>query len=147
MTRVSPRKARRFFKAKRIFTMGPVQLASLIRRHDDINIIDMRTYHDYAVGHVLGARNLPRERWHTYAGLSKDKVNIIYCYSEACRMAADGASDFAAHGYPVIELEGGFESWLFYNLPVDSLHKKPVPAAKAASQIQDEKRIPHKVGA
>lgn len=44
----------------------------------------------------------------------------MYCYSEVCHLAAAAARDFAEHGYPVMELEGGFEEWHRNNLSIES---------------------------
>ena len=116
----SPRKARRFFEAKMEFTTGPVELSEMIKRSENINIIDVRAYEDYAKGHISAAVNLPKQRWGTHTGLSKEKVNVIYCYSEVCHLAAAAAREFAEDGYPVMELEGGFEGWQQHNLPIES---------------------------
>lgn len=35
-------------------------------------------------GHIPGAINLPRDRWHTLDGLRKDQTNVLYCYSQVC---------------------------------------------------------------
>ncbi len=129
-TLVSPRKAKKFFRAKREFTIGPVELNHMIRRHEDINIVDMRTSGDYADAHIPGATNLPRSKWSTCAHLERKKLNIVYCYSEVCRMAAVAESDFAAHGYPIVQLDGGFEAWQFYGLPTESLRRPVAPAKK-----------------
>ncbi len=119
MASISPRKAKKFFKAKIKFTLGPMELNDMLRRNADICVIDMRTPKDYANGHIRRAVNLPKKDWKSCSGLCKDKVNIIYCYSEACKIAAAAASDFSAKGYRVVELQGGFEAWRFYDLPVE----------------------------
>ena len=116
----SPKKARKFFEAKMEFTTGPTELNEMIKRNENINIIDVRAYEDYAKGHVPAAVNLPKQRWSTHTGLSKEKTNIIYCYSEVCHLAAAAAKEFAEDGYPVMELEGGFEAWQHYNLSIES---------------------------
>ena len=54
------------------------------------------------------------------SSLSRDSVNIVYCYSEVCHLAAQAAGVFAEHGYSVMELEGGFEAWQHYELPIES---------------------------
>ncbi|MCK4960550.1 MAG: rhodanese-like domain-containing protein [Planctomycetes bacterium] len=132
-TLVSPRKAKKFFRAKREFTIGPVELNCMIRRREDINIVDMRTSGDYAAAHIPGATNLPRSKWPTCAHLERKKLNVVYCYSEVCRMAAVAESDFAAHGYPIVQLDGGFEAWQFYGLPIESL-RRPVAQARKIQQ-------------
>jgi len=120
MIAASPRKAAKFFSAKMNFTTGPVELKNMIERGEDISIVDVRAPEDYATGHIPGAVNCPKGKWDTFAGLARDKVNIIYCYSEACHLAASAAMRFAEHGYPVMELEGGFETWKQNQFPVES---------------------------
>jgi len=91
----------------------------MLENHEDVNIIDVRHEQDFRQGYIPGAVNLPREKWNTLQGLSKDKINIVYCYSETCHLAASAALDFAAHGYRVMELEGGFDTWKQCNFPVE----------------------------
>ena len=123
MLLISPKKARKFFDAKMEFTTGPIELNEMIKNHENINIVDVRKPDDYKEGHIPGAVSLSKERWSTHTGLSKDKVNIVYCYSQVCHLAANAAREFAGNGYPVMELEGGFERWNDHNLPVESLTK------------------------
>jgi len=118
MTLVSPKKAKKYFEAVLNFTTGPAELNEMITRGDNINIIDVRKTKDYETGHIPSAANLPEPQWNTFAGLTTDRVNIIYCYSEVCHLAASAAKYFAEYGFPVMVLEGGFEEWKAYNLPV-----------------------------
>ena len=74
-------------------------------------IIDVRESKDFKKGHVPGAINLPQEKWGTLAGLRRDTMNIIYCYSQTCHLGAHAAMQFAAKGFSVMEMDGGFESW------------------------------------
>ena len=120
MFTISPRKAKKFFEAKLEFTTGPMELNSMLKNHEEINLIDVRRPEDYQQGHIPYAINLPREKWDNYVALSKDKTNVVYCYSEACHLAATAACRFAEHGYAVMELEGGFETWQHYNLPIET---------------------------
>ena len=113
MTLVSTKRALEFFEAKMEFTTGPVELKGMMERDENINIIDVRLPEDYAKGHIPGAINLPKDNWDIFSGLSRDRTNIIYCYSQVCHLAAAAARYFAEHDYPVMELEGGFEEWEF----------------------------------
>ncbi|MHC4543721.1 MAG: rhodanese-like domain-containing protein [Planctomycetota bacterium] len=45
---------------------------------------------------------------------------MIYCYSGVCHMAASAALHFAGYGYPVMELDGGFEEWKKHEFPIVS---------------------------
>jgi len=119
MTVTSAQKAVEFFEAKLNFTTGPVELNELIKSDENISIIDVRKSEDYEKGHIPGAINLPKERWTTFSGLSKDRVNIVYCYTHVCHLAARAAKYFAEHDFPVMELEGGFEEWQRHTLPIE----------------------------
>ena len=104
-------KAKRFFADKMAFTTGPVEISHQIANREMIAIIDVRESKDFKKGHVPGAISLPREKWSTLAGLRRDAMNIVYCYAQNCHLGANAAMQFAAKGYSVMEMDGGFESW------------------------------------
>jgi len=107
-----PEKARQYFKSRIEFTTGPVELHHMLEnQNENINIVDVRAADDYAKGHIPGAINLPRDKWPTFDGLQKQKLNILYCYTQTCHLAATAAVEFAAHGFPVMEMQGGFDAW------------------------------------
>lgn len=115
-----PARAKDYFIAKMSFTTGPIELERMIKeQHEEINVIDVRAEEDYREGHIPGALNLPREKWITLEGLSKDKTNILYCYSHVCHLAAAAAVEFASKGFPVMEMDGGFTAWKEYELDVE----------------------------
>ncbi len=120
MTLVDTNEAVEYFQAKMEFTTGPFELKSLIDSGENINIIDVRLYEDYVSGHIPCSINLPRDKWDTFEGLSHEDNNIVYCYSGVCHLAAAAALFFAERRYSVIELEGGFEEWKKYDLPVET---------------------------
>ena len=112
------------FKTKLALTTGPIELKDLIESGTDIKIIDVRLIDDFNKEHIPGAVNLPKEKWHTLEGLDIDKVNIVYCYSSVCQLAASACLEFAKRDFRVIELDGGFDTWKLYKLPLES--KVPV---------------------
>ncbi len=105
-----PAKAREFFEAKMAFTTGPVELERMMK-NKEVNVVDVRAAEDYAGGHIPGAVNLPKDQWASMNGLRKDKINVLYCYSQVCHLAATAAVEFAGKGYPVMELDGGWRWW------------------------------------
>ncbi|MDB6121213.1 MAG: Sulfurtransferase [Pedosphaera sp.] len=117
-----PAKAKEFFEDKMTFTTGPVELDRMIKAHENINVVDVRAEEDYQKGHIPGAINLPHDKWSTLEGLSKDKANVLYCYTQVCHLAATAACEFAAKGFPVMEMEGGFEAWKENDLEVEKAH-------------------------
>lgn len=120
MTLVSSEKAIRYFEDKLDFTTGPLELYHMMDGGENINIIDVRSSDDFATSHIPFAKNLPKDSWHTMSGLDKDRVNIMYCYSEVCHLGAEAAKRFAEAGFSVMELEGGFDAWKAQNLPIET---------------------------
>jgi rhodanese-related sulfurtransferase len=118
ITLTDTRKAVEFFEAKLEFTTGPVELNSMIENGEYANIIDVRGKEDFSKGHIPGAVNLPKERWNSFKGLSRERANVVYCYSQQCHLAARACKLFAENGYPIMELEGGFEGWQKHLLPI-----------------------------
>jgi rhodanese-related sulfurtransferase len=114
------REAKVFFEERLDFTRGPAELHSMMKHGDKMNIIDVRRPEDFAKGHIPGAVNLPEDKWSTFKGLSKDRPNVVYCYTIVCQLSTRAAKYFAEHDFPVIELTGGFERWKSYQLPVET---------------------------
>jgi len=104
-------RARAYFEQKVAFTTGPVELDHAIKAHENIAIVDVRAGEDYAKGHIPGAINLPKGSWDNPEGMQKNRTNIVYCYTQQCHLAAHACAIFASQGYPVMEMDGGFEAW------------------------------------
>jgi rhodanese-related sulfurtransferase len=113
-------RAREFFLDKVTFTTGPVEVDSMLSAGDEVVIVDVRARADFEKGHVPGAVSLPKEEWRNPKGLAKDKTNILYCYSQVCHLAAKAAVELASQGYPVMEMDGGFEAWKENKLEVET---------------------------
>jgi rhodanese-related sulfurtransferase len=111
----SAAKAKKYFEDKMAFTTGPVELERMVQQGQPVHIVDVRAAEDYAEGHIPGAVSLPKDQWSDAkmpkTRLRKDKVNVLYCYSHVCHLAATAAVEFASKGYPVMELEGGWRTW------------------------------------
>ena len=114
-----PEDAKAYFEAKMAFSTGPVELKRMLDEKKPINVVDVRLTEDYKKGHIPGAINLPPDQWKNLDSLKKDKNNILYCYSHVCHLAARAAVVFAGQGYPVMEMDGGFKSWVEHNLPIE----------------------------
>jgi len=120
LTMNDPMRAKQFFMDKVAFTTGPVELDYAMKHNGKMNIVDVRAAEDYAKEHIPGAMNLPEDEWHTLKGLKKDQLNIVYCYTQVCHLAARAGIHFAGEGFPVMELEGGFETWKEHGLELES---------------------------
>lgn len=106
-------KAREYFENKVAFTVGPVELKKMMDSEaDNIQIIDVRRSEDYNKGHIPTAMSIPAPELESSLNrLSKDRINIVYCYTQQCHLAAKSALILANKEYPVVELEGGFAEW------------------------------------
>ncbi len=124
-----PKKAEQFFAAKTEFTAGPMDLKTMLKE-GRVNVIDVRAPEDFVKGHVPGAKNLPEARWENTSFLSQTMPNVIVCYSQTCHLAARAARKFAAAGFPVMELEGGFEAWKDFGMEIDR-RRSPVTENEA----------------
>ena len=107
-----------YFAAKNAATTGPHELSGVLDRKEPVVVIDVRFPSDFAKAHVPGAINLPKGKWQSATGLSKDRLNVLYCYDQTCHLAAEAARELIAQGYPVVEMEGGFAAWEAKSLPV-----------------------------
>ncbi len=112
--------AKAFFAAKLAFTTGTHEVQGMLDSGEVVVIVDVRLPSDYRNGHIPGAVNLANGRWHKPQGLSQNKLNVLYCYSQTCHLAAQAALQLAAQGYPVMEMEGGFATWKAEGYPIDS---------------------------
>ena len=121
MTRVhDPARAKAYFEDKLAFTTGPVELERWIKTgENNLVVVDVRAAEDFAKRHIPGAINLPKNKWDSPQGLSKEKTNVVYCYTQQCHLAANACAQFASRGYPVMEMEGGFEAWKEMELDVE----------------------------
>ncbi len=81
-------KAIAFFEDKVAFTTGPIELSHMLESHS-VNVVDVRAAEDFEKGHVPGAISLPKGSWENPLGLSRDKINVVYCYSQQCHLAAN----------------------------------------------------------
>lgn len=112
-------RARAFFEDRIAFTTGTHELDVLLAGDTDpasYQVVDVRFPDDFAQGHVPGAINLPLPKWdnrrHLEQHLRRDATLYVYCYTATCHLAARAAAKFAAAGYRVVEVEGGWEDWV-----------------------------------
>jgi len=136
-------RARGYFEDKMAFTTGPIELERELKS-GDVVVVDVRAAEDYAKGHIPGAISLPEDRWEHPEGLDRHRVNVLYCYSQVCHLAARAAVELSGQGYPVRELEGGFEGWKQQKLPVEGASGvgagkpgRPSPASAGRSPKQE----------
>ena len=107
------KKAKEFFLEEISFCTGPFELKELIKEKiEELNIVDVRKYDDYIEGHIPFAIHVPFDSLEEHLVMfEKDKVNIVYCYNQFCKLGAKAAYKIAEKGYPVMVLAGGYHTW------------------------------------
>ena len=101
-----------FFAEKLAFTLGPVELKQMLE-DKKVKLIDVRAKEVFDESHIPEAISIPKEELKDrLAELSKADVHVLYCYNAQCHLAASAALVLARNGYPVMELDGGFDVWV-----------------------------------
>lgn len=100
-----------FFAEKLAFTLGPVELQHMLQENK-VKLVDVRRKEDYDESHIPQAISIPKDELkERLSELSQDDVHVVYCYNQQCHLGAAAALILAKHGYPVMELDGGFDVW------------------------------------
>ena len=103
--------AQNYFEKILAFTLGPVELKTLMDEND-VTLLDVRRAEDYEISHIPGALSIPKDEIaDNIDKLSKDKITVVYCYNQQCHLGAKAALILADYGYPVMLLDGGFQVW------------------------------------
>lgn len=109
--RAEPEKAAEVYKNRLAFSIGPVELKTLMEE-EPVKIIDARRVEDYETAHIPTAISVPlTEVKNKLDELSKEDVYVVYCYNTYCQLALKTALKLAVAGFSTVILEGGFKVW------------------------------------
>src|SRR5712672_4465297 len=103
--------------------LEPVSRKNLISRLRDglITVLDVRPEHEFALGHVPGALNIPLGKLEDRLGeLPLDREVIAYCRGPYCVLSFEAVAALRARGYLVRRLEDGYPEWKAAGLPVEA---------------------------
>lgn len=115
--------------------LAPVSREDLLARlhDDDVTIIDVRPEHEFSLGHLPGALNIPVEDLETeLKRLPRSQEIVAYCRGPFCVMAFDAVAALRAKGYRVRRLEDGFPEWMAAGFEVETGPPAPRPARAPA---------------
>jgi rhodanese-related sulfurtransferase len=107
----SPQRQREMFADRAVFTILPAEVDQLLQRDFNSSVVDVRATEDFIQEHVPGAIHLPQGRWDEISEWPAMRTVIVYGRSSSCSLSAHAVLAFATQGYPVVEMEGGFEAW------------------------------------
>ncbi len=112
-------RGKKFFEDIISFTVGPFSLDEIIsNRTNTVNIADVREYKDYINGHIPYAQHIPYKEEENFDILDKDKVTVVYTYSDSCPRAYNTALKLIEKHYPAVILRGGFKEWKKFDFDI-----------------------------
>jgi rhodanese-related sulfurtransferase len=77
---------------------------------DDLVVLDVREDHEWAAGHIHGAKHIPLGQLASRAGeLDPSARTLVVCHVGG--RSARATAWLHAQGHDVINLEGGMEAW------------------------------------
>lgn len=113
-------RAKKYFEDIISYTVGPYSLDEMLaNRPNTINVLDVRDYKDYINGHIPYAVHIPKkEIKDNLEILTKDKVTVVYTYSDSCPRAYKSALALIENHYPAVVLRGGFKEWKKFDFDI-----------------------------
>ncbi|KQQ64851.1 rhodanese-like domain-containing protein [Microbacterium sp. Leaf320] len=130
-----------YFAAKLAYETDASDVHAALKAGEEIVVIDVRSDEAWAQGRVSGAVHMHYSEIATRAPVEvpADAAVVVYCWSPGCNAGAKGAREFAALGYEVREMIGGFEYWVREGYPVedaDGVHHRPVDPLTGVARVR-----------
>ena len=86
-----------------------------LRSLGSVNIIDIRSEEKYNDNHILNAYNIPFNKLVAVPERYLDKNNTYYIYCQKGEESRKVCRLLSNLGYKVINIKGGYESWILNN--------------------------------
>lgn len=86
----------------------------------DVQLLDVRSQAEYDEGHIAGSRlaDVKLDGFIEKASAMLDTSRTVAVYCRSGRRSASAAKQLAAHGYKVVNLQGGILAWQSQGMPV-----------------------------
>ncbi len=100
--------------------LEPISRLELLDRinEDDVQVLDVRPYDEFALGHLPGATNIPlTELKKQLARLDPAKEIVAYCRGPYCVMSFETVALLRKKGFKARRLEDGWPEWRAAGLP------------------------------
>jgi rhodanese-related sulfurtransferase len=130
-----------YYAAKLAYETDASDVHAALKAGEDVVVIDVRSDEAWAQGRVSGAVHMHYSEIATRAPVEipVGAAVVVYCWSPGCNAGAKGAREFAALGYDVREMIGGFEYWVREGYPVedaDGVHHRPVDPLTGVARVR-----------
>lgn len=130
-----------YFAAKLAYETDASDVHAALKAGDALVIVDVRSEEAWAQGRVSGAIHMHYSEIAARAPVEipTGATVVVYCWSPGCNAGAKGSLEFAALGYDVREMIGGFEYWVREGYPVedaDGVHRRPVDPLTGIARVR-----------
>lgn len=111
-----------YYDARLAAETDPSDVYAAQKRGDAFVLVDVRGEDAWAQGRISGAIHMPHRDIARRAPLELDPAVpvVVYCWSPGCNGGVKGAREFAALGYTVREMIGGYEYWVREGQPAEN---------------------------
>ncbi len=92
-----------------------ISISDLIPIVNQVNIIDIRSVQSYNNNHIPNAKNIPLEKLIIEPSRYLNKNDKYYIYCQKGLSSENICSILSKEGYNVVNLIGGYESWILAN--------------------------------
>ena len=93
--------------------MDSIRVSELVRLLNP-NIIDIRNYYYYNLGHIQGAMNVPYYNLLNNYSHYLNKYSRYYLYCETGEQSLDVVRRLNSFGYNLININGGYQEYLLF---------------------------------
>jgi rhodanese-related sulfurtransferase/DNA-binding transcriptional ArsR family regulator len=103
--------------------LEPISRTELLRRikGKSVVVLDVRPEDEFALGHILGARNVPLSQLRRQlAKLDRRTEIVAYCRGPYCVMSFEAVAMLRELGFTARRLEEGLPEWQAAGLPVEA---------------------------
>ncbi|WP_125132293.1 rhodanese-like domain-containing protein [Microbacterium sp. 10M-3C3] len=110
-----------YYDARLAAETDPSDVYAAQKLGDTFVLVDVRGDDAWAQGRITGAIHMPHGDIARRAPLELDPAVpvVVYCWSPGCNGGVKGARQFAALGYSVREMIGGYEYWVREGQPTE----------------------------
>jgi len=117
-----------YFRTRLQHETDPSDVYAAQRAGEVFVLVDVRSDEAWTQGRIPGAVHMPyREIAERAPGeIDRTVPVVVYCWSPGCNAGTKGAAEFAAAGYAVREMIGGYEYWAREGQPLEN-DEGPLP--------------------
>lgn len=92
--------------------ISSISVSDFLKQQTERQVIDIRSIQSYNNNHIPGAKNIPRDKLLNEPQKYLNRYEIYYIYCQSGIRSKDTCRQLLRLGYKVININGGYESWM-----------------------------------